>query len=166
MKKRQINNPYRPKNNVKNLIDVAQQGMLESFLRANKAIVFDFSALKCFNSCSINHFDNFLASDKDFIGKIKQVFELVHKLSSKTVAELFDVNNNFRHCHKIDGDKENLVQKVLEKLYSDSRYILQNYDGEFFYQVGYEKGVRLIGTISGNIFKVLIVDYFHSLSPD
>lgn len=166
MKNRQIKNSCAPKNNVKNLIDVSQKDALEQYLRSNLSITFDFSALKCFNSCKVNQFNNFLTGDKDFIGKMKQTFELVQKLSSKSVAELFDASNNYRHCHEISGEKETVVHNILEKLYPDSQYILQNYDGETFYQAGLEKDVRLIGIITGNIFKVLIIDYFHDLYSD
>ena len=157
--KRKVNNTVKPQLTVKNNVPADTS-------RRSLKIVFDFSMGLAFNSCTVGDFNNFLKSETDFVDKFRQILTAVHKLSEKTVAELFDTGSGYRHCHSVQ-DKESAVLTVLKKLYGfDDDFLTQNYGGEKFYQAGLEKGVRFIGTIAGNVFRIHIVDYFHDLYPD
>lgn len=161
---KKIKNPIQPKRAVKNNTPVGGEDALQ-YSRHNLKIVFDFAMGQAFNSCETGGFNNYLKSEADFADKFRQILTAVHKLSDKTVSELFDASG-YRHCHNLEG-KEDAVFNIMKKLHGfDDDYLTQNYGGERFYQAGLEQSVRLIGTIAGNIFRVLVVDYFHDLYSD
>lgn len=157
--KKKVRNTIEQQKIVNNIINTG----LDDYLKKNRPIVFDFSLMDVFRSVQTNDFDNFLKDEHDFIEKFKELMTMVSKLSQYSVSEIFS-KTEFRHCHKIE-DKEEIVLTMLRKKFDDST-VKQKFEGEEFYQAGYEKGVRVIGTLKGNVFSVVLVDYFHDLYPD
>ena len=164
-KDKKIKSNVRQQRNVKNTVDWISVDEINTYLRKNRNVVFDFSAGKSFCSCRTNQFDNHLSGVSDFIEKFKELIDVIGKLSQHRVSELFDNNNNFRHCHSI-VDKDCVARNVIDALYSDDDYVKQFCEGEKLYQAGYDKGVRLVGILKTNVFYVVFVDYFHDLYPD
>lgn len=160
---KRVKNTVKTQHNVKNSVDTQRQNEINQYLRRNVNVVFDFSAGKVFDSCRTGNFDNMLRDEKEFVEKIKETMKAVRKLSQHTVAELFD-SGSFRHCHNVE-DKTDVVLEFVKKIYDDD-FVTQNWEEETFYQAGLEDGVRLVGTVKGNVFCVVTVDYFHSLYPD
>lgn len=132
-----------------------------------KTAVFDFSFIGVFQAVEIREFNNFTKDATDYIKQLRVMMKNVSKLSQKTLNELV-VGGSYRHCHKIDDDNDALARDIIRTLFNANS--LSNYDQELgdegLYQLGLQDGVRFIGTINGNIFRVYFVDYFHSLYPD
>ena len=119
--------------------------------------------------CSINEseFNNCLKDSEDFAIQYKCCMNSINKLSSHTLHELMD-GKGFRHCHKVSDDKEDkayrIIKKLCEKVEMPENYFEQNVGSESVFQIGFEGSARFFGTIKGNIFRLLFVDYFHSFS--
>ena len=160
---KRVKNTVQTQRNVKNIVDTQKQNELNQYLRRNVNAVFDFSTGKAFGSCRTGNFDNMLRDEKEFVEKLKETMKAVCKLSQHTIAELFD-SGAYRHCHNLE-DKADTVLNFVKKIYGDD-FVTQNWEEETFYQAGFEDGVRLIGTVKGNVFFVVTVDYFHSLYAD
>lgn len=130
----------------------------------SKNVVFDFSSATSFRSTSYGDFNNCLKNANDYIEQFRILMKNIGKLSDYTLSAL--VNGNHRHCHKIEEDKDKLARLIIKKLFSDDKTYEQEIDAEELFQLGCQDGVRVIGIIRGNIFRVYFIDYFHDLYPD
>ena len=140
---------------------------INSQLYKTENIVIDLSFKGAFVSCKCNDFDNYLHDESEFVQKFKKMIENVNKLSDHTAEELMR-DKGFRHCHKIeaDVDTESILKEIARKIGKDDEYVTQLIGGENLYQLGFETEVRLIGLMSGNVFRTLFIDYHHNLYPD
>lgn len=162
---KRIRSSIETKQNVRN-ISISE---LSTHLYQNREVVFDLSFPCALCSCRVYGFDNFLKNERDFIDKFREIQQLFDDLSGHTLHELID-DNIFRHCHKVAADKQKIAKEAIGKLmtqhvgeYASFGMIEQNIDGEELFQIGTTNATRLIGTLLGNVFKILLVDYYHNL---
>lgn len=140
---------------------------IQQFNFENENVIFDFSFEGAFVSCKCGDFDNFLHDEKEFAEKFARAENNVIKLSQFTLKELI-APNNFRHCHRLDDEQSPhaIIKKILNNLGKPIDFYDQLVGEEDIYQLGYENEVRFAGIIQGNIFRVLFLDYHHTLYPD
>ena len=157
MASRKVNNTKNPKAFVKAVVipDKSYQ---------NEKAVFDFSFDGAFRSADHGDFNNYLKDEKDFVENFRIVMKNVTLLSRETLNELI-ISTGYRHCHKLDGKEDDIAREVIKRLFGVNRTVAyeQEIGDDLLFQVGIQDGVRIIGTIKGNIFRVYIIDYFHSL---
>lgn len=142
-------------------------------------IVIDFQYE--FALCGIKEGDfcNFLRDEKEYIlYNIHIISKMVSEISKKNIEEL-RTNSNY-HTHQIkEQNKREKIKKILKsiimKYYNNSD---KKYAEDYIINIGFEmndiwqiscpdsKGIRIIGFLHGNIFKVLFIDYFHLIYPD
>lgn len=164
-KNRQIKNDIKPPE--KRIVGVPE-GELLSELYKCWHIVFDLSFKGCFCSIDESDFNNCLKDAEDFAIQYRDCMNSINKLSSHTLHELID-GRGFRHCHLIDTDEKKaykIIKKICDKVNLDDSYFKQNIESESVFQIGFEGPVRFFGTIKGNVFRLLFVDYFHDFSYD
>lgn len=155
---RKIKNSIKPKN-------VVASDLVPDNSYTSKNVIFDFSSKTAFCSISYGDFNNYLKSANDYVEQFRTLMKNVGILSNYTLAALIN-GGSHKHCHKIEGDREKLARSIIRKLFSDDRVYDQEIDAEELFQLGSQDGVRVIGIIKGNIFRVYFIDYFHDLCPD
>jgi hypothetical protein len=158
MAKGKIKNSISPKN-------VVSSPLVPDKSYTSKNVIFDFSSKTAFCSVSYGGFNNYLKNPNDYVEQFRALMRNVGILSDYTLSALIN-GGSHRHCHKIEGDKEKLARSIIRKLFSDDRAYDQEIDAEELFQLGCQDGVRVIGIIKGNIFRVYFIDYFHDLYPD
>lgn len=126
------------------------------------SLVFDFSPQSAWCSCSSGAFNNYLVDETDFMDKFRSINKLVSTLSEHKPSEVFN-SGSFRHCHSLGAEKSSKVAEILvSKLGVSEQLVL----GETLMQAGLDKGVRIVGTLTGSLFRVYLMDYNHSVYPD
>lgn len=147
-----------------------------NYVFENPAILaFDYSFEGLYYSVKIsnNKFNNFLKSEKEFVVKFRQIRKISAQLSGENFTELLQRRNT--HCHEIDNKKKKIVLTCIGralaavgKTENIQVQIDQQFGNEAIYQIGLDKGVRLIGTHDDapGIFRVFLIDYHHDLYPD
>lgn len=157
MGSRKISNTKNPKASVKAIVSP------DKSYQDEKA-VFDFSFNRAFYSINYGDFNNYLKDEKDFVENFRILMKNVTLLSENTLNDLI-VSSKYRHCHKLDGKEDGIAREIIKRSFGETRTVAyeQEIGDDLLFQVGLQDGVRIIGTIKGNIFRVYIVDYFHSL---
>ena len=101
--------------------------------------------------------------------------ELASNVLNENINTLYRLS---RHSHTINNEEKiKILEKAIKKAYltitpeaterDAKRFYDQNFKETTFYQIGLIQGVRLIGYFyQGHHFKVVLIDYHHSLFPD
>lgn len=143
--------------------------------KSGNKLKFDFSFEGLYYSVRLSgdRFTNYLSGETEFVSKFRQIREINSKLMNENFLAL--QSNPNVHLHDISGDKKeivlNCVGQALSKLYN-SKYVSENIaqllGNETIYQIGLNKGVRLIGTYKNDTgsFRIYLIDYHHRLYPD
>ena len=162
-KKGKVSNNEDSKSNVKNPNEPGEE----------EGLKFDFSFGALYYSVKLSggKFNNYLKGENEFVDKFRQIRELNSKLKEKKYHEITaDPNVHFR----VIGKKEravfiNCVGRALsefDKSCDVSETIRQLLGNEDIYQIGLNKGLRVIGTYDACTFKVYLIDYHHRLYYD
>lgn len=168
--KKVINNTTLNKVNVKNSICPNRK------YAATIQYDISFEGLYYSISLSNNQFTNYLNNQEEFMEKFRQIRKIIVETKNKDFLKDLILAPGMRHCHLIKDEKRNIaiksIENALEK-YGESKgsvshNIEQLLGDEEIYQIGLDKGVRLIGTYneSESIFRVYLVDYHHYLYAD
>jgi hypothetical protein len=163
-KKRKVNNQEDSKANVKNPNEPN---------REEEGLKFDFSFEALYYSVKLSKgkFNNYLRGESEFIDKFRQIRNINAKLKNKKFGE---VRNDPRaHFHEVSGEERKTVTNCVAHALSNfgessnvSNFIEQLLGNETIYQIGLEKGVRVIGTYNEGTFRVYLIDYHHRLYYD
>lgn len=165
-RKRRVNNSESGEPNVNNTTNPPR--------RENK-LRFDFSFEGLYYSVRLSggKFNNYLSGGSEFIDKFRQIREINAKLKDKKFNEMR--GNSRIHFHEIVGKERNIVVNcvglALSHFYNSdcvSKSIAQLIGNETIYQIGINKGVRLIGTYNNDTgaFRIYLIDYHHRLYHD
>nr|DAM82884.1 MAG TPA: hypothetical protein [Caudoviricetes sp.] len=154
----------------------AEKNVKNEYVFNNPAVLaFDYSFEGLYYSVKLsnNRFNNFLKSEKEFVEKFRQIRKVSTTLSGEKFTELLRRRNT--HCHEIDKKKKEIVLTCIGRALAavgKTDNIQEQIDHQFgdepIYQIGLDKGVRLIGTHDAGlgIFRVFLIDYHHDLYPD
>lgn len=158
---KKIKNPVNNTTNVKNI-----KTDNDKFMSDNIIMDFSFKGLFLSNSEN-NKFDNYLKNAEDFSLQFKKLHKNVILLSKHSMNELL---RNHKHCHSVKDEEEDKLKFIIKKYFDnlkiqDMQYI-QEIDQADMYQLGEQDSIRFYGTIIDNIFKVYLIDYFHTLYDD
>jgi hypothetical protein len=163
-KKRKVNNSEDSKANVKNS---NTQEDKEKGLKLD----FSFEALYYSVKLSGGKFNNYLKGEIEFINKFRQIRAVNAKLKDKKFSEI--KNDPSVHFHEVSGEKRKIVINCVGHALSEfknsngiSEDIAQLLTDETIYQIGLNKGLRVIGTYSDGTFRVYLIDYHHRLYYD
>lgn len=157
-----------PNKNVKNEINPES-------VRSSSGFAFDVSFEGLYYSVQHGSFNNYLKNGEQFIEKFREIREFLKKIGDKNFQDDLMRDGGMRHCHQIKEDeKYNLVIKCIEKSldvsgHANSKIIVtQLLEGEDLYQIGFEGGIRYIGTYDRerNVFRPYLIDYHHKVYPD
>lgn len=163
-KKRKVNNQEDGKVNVKNLNEPKNK---------EKGLKFDFSFEALYYSVRLSKgkFNNYLKSEGEFIDKFRQIRNINAKLKNKAFSEV--KNDPGAHFHVVSGEERDIVTNCVGHALSNfdescnvSNFIEQLLGNETIYQIGLNKGVRVIGTYNEETFRVYLIDYHHRLYYD
>lgn len=161
-RKRQIYNDKLPEHTI---AGVPEKTVKEDIFKQWN-ITFDLSFKGCFCSVKEQDFNNFLKDEKDFAVQHKKLVDILNKLSEHTMNELIS-NGNYAHCHTASDEKAyRIIKNICEKIGLSNMYFEQNIGSEKIYQLGINDSVRIFGTVNGNVFRLLFIDYFHEFFPD
>ena len=153
---------------VKNIVNIEE---IKTYLYKNQNALFDFSYPYALCSGKTNQFNNYLRDLDDFAEKLKGIILNINKLSSFTLEHLM-IKKRFRHCHKIDDIHQTIAKNAIKEIIQMHRpqdsdiYYSQNIEEEVLYQTGFETGIRFVGIVDGNVFKIFLIDFYHDLYPD
>lgn len=160
-KKRKVNNQEDGKANIKNPNEPN---------REKEGLKFDFSFEALYYSVKLSKgkFNNYLRGEREFIDKFRQIRDINAKLKNKEIGE---VRNDPRaHFHEVSGEERKIVINCVGHALSEfkisngiSENIAQLLTDEPIYQIGLNKGVRVIGTYNEETFRVYLIDYHHRL---
>ena len=137
-------------------------------------IVFDLSFDGLYYSVEHKYkngdFTNYLESAHDFVEKFKVMRKLITDFSRRKFTDILKLP----HCHALEKERAVLAEKCIEKARLAANSAVSNnfdkqvLDGERLYQLGQEKGIRLIGIYDSNkgIFYVMMIDYHHRIYYD
>ena len=165
---KKIKNTINKQSNVKNTIKIEE---IKSYLYKKQNALFDFSYPYALCSGKTNQFNNYLQNLDDFTEKLKDIILNINKLSASTLESLI-IKGEFRHCHKIDDKHQAVAKTAIKEIIRKHRphdsdvYYSQNIEDEDLYQTGLETGIRLVGIIDGNVFKIFLIDFYHDLYSD
>lgn len=141
-----------------------EAGELETYLYKKLPLIVDISFKGAFVSKDVHNFNNYLQNQKSFASEFADMQKLISKLSEHTAYELI---RDYKHCHEIHGKEYDTAQDVIQHIYSHINYsedvYIQQVKTESLYQLGFEGSIRLIGTLHGNVFRLMFVDWYHSL---
>lgn len=140
---------------------------IDSYLYKNKKLVIDFSFEGAFVSCKKGEFNNFLKDNNEFIEKLRYVMSDIQKLSEKLLSELI-AGGEYSHCHKTKNEEKaiDIIKEIFNVIGKKEKDFEQVIGGEEIFQLGLQSEIRLFGTISGNMFRVYFVDYYHDFEFD
>lgn len=148
----------------KNKKDISEIKKPKYYNHDDDRIVFDFSGNDVFKSVRVKDFTNYLKDPEMFFIYFKEMMKNVAHLSCYTSSTI--LKND--HCHVVNGDKVKIVKEVLvEKsgVKKDKTQVKNRIDDFLndteIFQFGAAQGVRIVGYISGNIIKVLFIDFHH-----
>jgi len=155
---KRINNTTEPNKKIENI----SSAEIDSHLYKSQNMVVDFSFEGSFVSCKVGDFNNYLKDNQEFIQKFREIVRDVHNLSQKTIRYLMS-ESGYRHCHEATNETKalNIVKSIFGIIEKDEKSLEQTIGGERIYQIGLESEIRLFGTVSGNVFRVYFVDYYH-----
>ncbi|WP_053942360.1 hypothetical protein [Kallipyga gabonensis] len=135
----------------------------------SEGLVFDLSFEYLFCLVNDKDFYNQCKNESHFVDSLMLLHQTISKLSGKSTKELF-ASQHYRHCHLIGQDKRDLVVRLIQKAarnggHPEAVRLTDHLLGdEDIYQVGIEKGTRIIGIIGqSGIFTVLLLDFHHKL---
>lgn len=164
---KRVNNTDIPKRNVQN---TSNPGMVP----AAPGFAFDVSFSALYYSVKHKDFTNFLKNEHHFIEKFKEIREFIEKIEKKDFVRDLIYNGGMEHCHEIGEDKYKLTLDCIKNALSNSGQnnsddiVNQLLGGERLYQIGFEGGIRYIGTYETNkkIFRLYLLDYHHKIYSD
>jgi len=134
-----------------------------------------FEALYC--SVEVGEFTNFLTGKDHFIEQFKDIRSFISKVSNKNFLDDLIHNGGMRHCYILQNDSEislikNCIKEAIKTIKADGYdadlFIEQNLGDERLYQIGYEGGIRYIGTYNAirNVFRVYLIDHYHLINKN
>lgn len=164
---RNVNNDKEPRKNVKSNFN--PEGA-----RVHSGFAFDVSFEGLYYSVCRGDFNNFLKGEAHFIEKFKEMRMFIKQITGKHFTNDLISNPGMRHCHLIRNGEYDLAKQCIEDSLNASNCInsqelvIQLLEGERLYQIGFEGGIRYIGTYDNerNIFRPYLIDYHHRLYPD
>ena len=157
----------------RNFNQSAIKSEFQSNSNTNKNIHFCFKYGFVFYCVKTKNFTNYFANESNFV-------EIINKLFSKDIPELSlstfqDLKTQNRHYHKIEGNERKNVENIIKEILKEkepnwttsqiSRFMEQILDTNIF-QIGTPNGLRIIGTISSDIFEILFFDLYHLIYPN
>ena len=164
---KRVNNTDIPKRNVQN---TSNPGIVPTA----PGFAFDVSFSALYYSVDHKDFTNFLKDEHHFVEKFKEIREFIEKTEKKDFVKDLIHDKGMRHCHEIRDDKYKLAFDCIKDALSNSGQnnsddiVNQLLGGERLYQIGFEGGIRYIGTYETNkkIFRLYLLDYHHKIYSD
>ncbi|GIP63382.1 hypothetical protein J32TS6_19370 [Virgibacillus pantothenticus] len=138
---------------------------------SDSPLTFDLSNKNWLKSVNIknDNYTNMLRNEKEFIDYITQLFHGLIPLIHQNGKEMIKgAGKKWRHCHPVQDEKIDLVQKVTEEIGIDFK---SDQDGKKagpqFWQFGVKGNLRLIAIYdyTNNSLKPLFIDYHHLIHP-
>ncbi len=131
----------------------------------DEKVFFDFSFPGAFYSTEVRSFNNYCLNKDDFLEKFRHCMGVVSDISGFTINQIRQ-EGKF-HYHPVSKNKIELVSAVVKKLCDNpllsTDYYTQHIEANTIHQIGKDKGIRFIGTVFQNRFKVYFIDYFHDI---
>lgn len=139
-------------------------------------MIIDFSFQTCLGAAKLRNFTNFLKDQTEFADMVSHILgKMIVELSTKDLNEIKNIKAYHTHPLKTKTDDAiDILREILKNEFDYKDKIIEQWldnNGIFFQELWQiscpdSHGIRIIGFVENNRFRVLFIDYFHQLYPD